>query len=64
MSKPTFQRRHYEAIASVLDDLDGSKIGLSRGTHADICQSMADKFAADNPKFNRDRFMTACGALV
>lgn len=57
------QRRHYEMIAKVLDDLDGHEIGLSRGTHRDIAAAFAATLAADNPRFDRARFMRAAGAM-
>ena len=27
----------------------------------DTCKAIADVFAADNPRFDRERFYTACG---
>jgi hypothetical protein len=35
----------------------------SRITLAWLAQSFAQDFAADNPKFDRQRFLAACGVL-
>jgi hypothetical protein len=54
-------KKHYEAIA---DDLKTTRKNIhSRDYYIvdAICYALADTFAADNPKFNRDMFLTACG---
>lgn len=56
-------KRDFELIAEVMDDLDGSEIGLSRGTHNAIAEALADAFSRTNPRFNRSRFLKACGAM-
>lgn len=52
MTKPIFQRRHYEAIARAINTHDLGGFAASR---------FATIFAADNPKFDRSRFLKACG---
>ena len=63
---PKFQRRHYEAIAEVLKDVRDSadtlqlfppEIAALNG----IITKTAEVFRRDNPRFDRDRFISACG---
>lgn len=49
--QPMFQKRHYEFLASVLAEYGRQDISLK----------MARALKADNPNFNYDRFLTACG---
>ena len=49
-----FSKRHYEFVARVLRD--------SRTPFPSTCpESFADAFAVDNPRFDRARFLKACG---
>jgi hypothetical protein len=59
-------KKHYTAIANVLkaeyDDAmyrteDFSEPALIQ----EVAENLADYFATDNPKFNRERFLGACG---
>jgi hypothetical protein len=52
-----FQHRHYEALAAWLRDRPLVEPSLCRL----IATSLADRLAADNQRFNRDRFLKACG---
>lgn len=71
MSQPTFQRRHYEAIAGMFNE------HLAKYTD-EVCRTNPDAdewrsavtytallhthlFAADNELFDAVRFLTACG---
>lgn len=56
-----FQRRHYEAIAAELK-LARTLAPLGEEDTADAlsCQ-FADMLARDNPRFDRARFLRACG---
>lgn len=70
-----YQKRHYEDVAKLLDsycgldyshDEEGNhKLPLVRSpiniTVRHIMLDFADLFAADNPKFDRGRFLRACG---
>lgn len=47
--KPLFQKRHYEAIAKVLN-LDPYTVPAA----------LADMFKKDNPNFDREKFLDAC----
>lgn len=58
-----FTRRHYQAIADAIDserarfDDDGAcRFGVECAA-----ESLAALFAEDNPRFDRARFMVACG---
>lgn len=56
----TLTKKHYEAISRTLvqyraQDNDGEYITDM------IASDLADYFTQDNPKFNRARFLQACG---
>jgi len=68
MSTSLFQRRHYEALAkSVVDatkPIDGevAAIWAARvSTMREASGVLADLLAKDNPRFDRSRFLIACG---
>jgi hypothetical protein len=48
MAAPTFQKRHFEFIARHLRDT---------GAPSHVIRGWADKLAATNPEFKRDRFI-------
>ena len=47
-------KKHYEAIASIV------KLNFD-GTQPVLARDLADYFEQDNPKFDRARFLEACG---
>lgn len=59
-------RKHFEAIAHILDaeravrSATPAQVGV---VHA-LALSLSDLFAAENPRFDRNRFLTACGVGV
>lgn len=62
-----YQKRHYEDVARIMsgatyimDQCDRPDCGCKVETPA-IIKDFATLFAADNPLFNRDRFLKACG---
>lgn len=58
---PLFTKHHYEAIAKTIR-LYIRFPGKDEGTETDFfIRTLADSFAEDNPKFNRSKFMQACG---
>ena len=62
MAKSRFQRRHYVAIAEILADMENGT--LQQSLFSDIrpiAQAFATYFEADNPRFDRERFLRACG---
>ncbi len=62
-AKATFQQRHCEAIAQVLNDvapLDKSKAETRFEYRERIIRSLCAMFAEDNVHFNEDRFRVAC----
>ena len=62
MSKPMFAKRHYEAIAEVMQGAKPAP-NWSANKHAqwDVTVScLVDMFARDNSSFKRDRFERAC----
>lgn len=46
-----FTKKHFEAVAHILKEADAE----------DLAAHFADIFEQDNPRFNRKRFMAACG---
>ncbi|HEY1295418.1 MAG TPA: hypothetical protein VGJ60_20260 [Chloroflexota bacterium] len=54
-------KRDYERIASVLVRFSNLQAQVEVGAAtAAIADSLANVFAIDNPRFNRDRFLAAC----
>lgn len=54
--------RDYVAIAAVLADSRSHVFTNGRNdVHATIALKLADMMAADNPRFDRKRFLAACG---
>ncbi len=55
-------RKHYKAIAEIVKKnttkVDKIILYVKR---ADMVCDLADYFAADNPRFDRARFLEACG---
>ncbi len=51
MPNPTFEHRHYKRIAAVL--------ASNADTTSSLLVDFANMFAADNPRFDRDRFLSA-----
>jgi hypothetical protein len=56
-------KRHFEAIAKILKDARGDAIANSEAPYqvSDVALAMADYFGEENPRFDRARFLTACG---
>ena len=57
-----FTRRHYEAIAKVMQDLQPGQFDslAFREQHARTVQELCRMFERDNAAFDRDCFMRAC----
>ena len=56
-------RKDYELIAAYIRN---SRAGIIDGLDPiqeidSVTAGLADRLAADNPQFNRDRFLAACG---
>ena len=60
----TLQHRHFAVIAGILANLDRDSLGLTQGQHQNIAEDFADNLANTNPKFDRRRFMVACGFIA
>lgn len=62
-----FTKKHYKAIAEIIENRVGDGFtgeDYDRGWHdaaKSIAAMLADYFAKDNSRFNRERFLTACG---
>lgn len=58
----TFSKRHYEAIANVLcTEAQSLTMTDELMQWRRMVDSFGDKLALDNPRFDRDRFLEACG---
>lgn len=58
-------KKHFESVAAIIAaELAGkpacNRPDIARAV-AKTAQRLADYFAAENPKFDRARFLTACG---
>jgi hypothetical protein len=53
-------RKDYQLIAEVFANF-GQMIELEETIGADIARNLADALQGDNPRFDRARFLTACG---
>lgn len=56
-------KKHFIAIAKILN-MVGSSTGYDRSTATAIAHSLADVFQEENPRFDRSRFLDACGVTV
>ena len=65
-------RKHFEAVARILESnnapVEDSTPGFIEGWEAgreamrrDVANDLADYFATENPNFDRQRFLKACG---
>lgn len=58
-------RKHYEAIAKLINHHTALPMGLCNGVHQTACKVLANRIAdfceQDNPAFKRDAFIKACG---
>jgi stalled ribosome rescue protein Dom34 len=58
--KKMFTKQHYKAIAEIVKRrVDTSTSCLI--SPAMLSKELADYFAKDNPNFDRDKFLAACG---
>ena len=64
-----FTRQHYKAIAGIIDKAMGPKseailLDVQRESmqiRMKFASDFADYFATDNPRFDRKKFLEACG---
>jgi len=54
-------RKHFEAIAALINAEQSDKTGEAWQAVRDVAVRLAAQFNIENPRFDRDRFMTACG---
>jgi hypothetical protein len=59
---PKFERRHYVAMAEDLREERPDAGAVGRDQWEVRVKRMADRFAEDNPRFSRERFLKAAGA--
>jgi hypothetical protein len=53
-------RKDYQLIAQVFANV-GEMVELSETIGADLARNLADALQTDNPRFDRARFLEACG---
>ena len=56
---PIFTRLHYQTIAETLSRY--REFAQNSYEVRGVIQELASMFSADNPNFNRERFLKACG---
>jgi len=61
-----FTRQHYKAIAEIVkEERTGYEARHQPSAYVAACNAIAESlmyyFAADNPRFDRDQFLIACG---
>lgn len=59
-------RKHYKKIAEVIRE-EADAMGGNIGGYAAVTSlalTLADVFAEDNPRFDKQRFMKACGWIT
>ena len=56
-----FQHRHYEFLASWLRSQLANANSSAQHYHKCYAHDLAHRLADDNSRFNRERFLTACG---
>jgi hypothetical protein len=54
------QHRHFATVAAIIKKLDEDG-SMSLGDVQLVAEHFASELAKTNPRFNRDRFMMACG---
>jgi hypothetical protein len=54
-------RKDYKLIAEVIAVSWFGSAELGAKLKADLVSNLADKLQQDNPRFDRERFLTACG---
>ena len=53
-----FTRKHYKVFAEIIESNRGDGVEY---TLDQIASELADYFEQDNPRFDRDKFIKACG---
>jgi hypothetical protein len=56
-------KTHFEAIASIIDSNRDATFGEAREAVSQVAQDMATYFATQNPRFDSEKFLTACGLM-
>lgn len=61
-----FTKQHYEAIAKIIkQEIEWSESYQTEGVRTNTCKhialDLAQYFESDNPRFDRKRFLEACG---
>jgi hypothetical protein len=54
-------RKHFEAIARDVKTLMGADLRWTNEPFLDFIDSLCYNFRQDNPNFDRDKFIKACG---
>lgn len=60
---PAFQHRHFAMIAAIIRDMARVPGNEDWEGHAFVARHFATELASTNPRFDRDRFLRACGVL-
>ena len=61
----TMKAKDYKVVAGVLKDVhDDQPDDVDRATVRDVAQRLARRFRDNNPRFDGERFLQACGVKV
>jgi hypothetical protein len=62
--KPNFEKRHYEFLANLFNyELEVRSDETEKNVIKGMARLLASRLSADNPKFDRTRFLKACGIV-
>lgn len=59
--KATMEHRHFATVAAILKNMRNTVPDISEDMHDTIATEFAHELASTNPKFDRKRFLAACG---
>lgn len=55
------QHRHFATVATIIREMGEGAMPVSRAVHEMIAHHFAHRLSGTNPKFDRRRFLLACG---
>lgn len=54
-------KKHFEAIAALINAEQSDKTGEAHSAVRDVAVRLASQFNIENPRFDREKFLSACG---
>lgn len=59
--KSAMQHRHFATVATIIESMRTHPVGWDSDLIDDVSMHFADELEETNPKFDRIRFLAACG---